>query len=1120
VAEGNPAAALQHIRRLCARRGDGGLSDARLLERFVASGDEAAFEVLVWRHGPMVLGVCRRVLRKHHDAEDAFQATFLALARQAGSIGKRASLGSWLYQVACRTARRAGRQARKHTGETVPLDSLPAPVETDPVAWRELRLALDEELLRLPEKYRSPLVLTYLEGLTNHEVALQLGCPAGTVSTRLARGRALLRSRLLRRGVALAGTGVAMLAQVCPAATVPASLARATTVSAAAVARSQVAVPVVVALAKGVLKMSTINQCKAAAALVLLLGAVAAAGLLTGAPPGGRSKAAGRVVGAVAPPRRDDLHGDPLPAGAVVRLGSTRLRHAGLSEYVVLPGSKTVLTAGGDRVLRFWDLASGRQVRTVMLQGKAGPGGLVTLSPDGKTLVAMDGGKFVFWEVESGKEIRSLDAPKGQLGYLWFSPDGKTLAVGRNDWRVTFMDWKSGSERRVDLPRFPARVIQYTMDSTFHGSFSPDGKWFVASAHHQQPLGVFEVATGREVLRLNGCASTSAVSPESKRLAVCSILNDKKERQTVLRLFDLESGKELKHYPLDSKRSYYSLAFSPDGKVLACGRSDHSFVMDLGTGRVLYPLPDRPLSLAFRPDGKTLLASTGQRLRVWDAATGKEQHEAPDDFDHDLVTAMSPDGRLLAAGGWMAQVVTLWDTTTGRLLRRLPLKGDRRYVRNVAFSPDGNTLVAAQSKGLLQFWDVATGKEQRTVQLHDPDRKYHPALGSLNVYFYQLHLSPDGKHVSSLERMFDRAGGRVGESTRLVLWEVATRKPLHQHRLPAETRHCAWLADGKALAVPLEGRLLLMETVTGMAHFRAPDALAPVAASPDERLLAARRRSEPGKPATVAVWEAVTGKEVTALAAGQPAHLALAADNRALVTTAGRSLRVWDLATGKERRRWALPGAVRQLWLSPDGRRAFTALDDGTALVWDLVPALALSQPLVAAPGKKEVAAWWADLAGEAGPAYAAVWRLAEAPQESVVTFLRKQLRPVASIDFKDVRKHIADLDDESFAVREQAFKHLEGRGSAVVPALREALKTKPSLEARRRLERLLERATRPDRSPDVLRNLRALQVLERVGTRQARQVLAELAGGAAHAPQTREAKSALQRLLHRPIRW
>src|SRR5262249_53885766 len=152
------------------------------------------------------------------------------------------------------------------------------------------------------------------------------------------------------------------------------------------------------------------------------------------------------------------------------------------------------------------------------------------LSPDGKVLAAEDRGKLVFWEVASGREIKTLPAPeKTQASYLYFSPDGKTLAVGRSDWRVSFLDWETGKERLFPLPRGQAPGMQFTMDSTFHGSFSPDGKWFVAGASFAEPLGFFEVATAREVHRHMCYARTSTVSPDSKRLIVSSLQNDKGE---------------------------------------------------------------------------------------------------------------------------------------------------------------------------------------------------------------------------------------------------------------------------------------------------------------------------------------------------------------------------------------------------------------------------------------------------------------------------------------------------------------------------------------------------------------------------------------------------------------
>src|SRR5439155_17989726 len=181
---------LDRLRHMLAVRAAASVNDRQLLERFVHERDEAAFELLVRRHEGLVLGVCRRVLRDSHGAEDAFQATFLALVRRAGSVGRGGSVAGWLYRVAYHTAVRAGRSAaRRPQCERQGVDVSWASAAHDPAgeaAGRELGPLLDAELNRLPAKYRDPVVLRYLEGKTYDEAARQLGCPKGTVSTRLA----------------------------------------------------------------------------------------------------------------------------------------------------------------------------------------------------------------------------------------------------------------------------------------------------------------------------------------------------------------------------------------------------------------------------------------------------------------------------------------------------------------------------------------------------------------------------------------------------------------------------------------------------------------------------------------------------------------------------------------------------------------------------------------------------------------------------------------------------------------------------------------------------------------------------------------------------------------------
>jgi RNA polymerase sigma factor (sigma-70 family) len=276
---------IEQLRSAAAAADRAGLSDAELLGRYAAGREEAAFELLLWRHAGLVLGVCRRVLRHEQDALDAFQATFLALAKRARSIGRRASVGGWLYKVAYRVAlrakaRAAGRAAREH-----PLGELsPASGAADPCAeavWRELWQALDEQVSRLPERYRIVFVLRCLAGRSSVEAARELGCPVGTVESRLARARERLRAALVRRGFAAPAallTG-SLISDTVSAGVTPAlvsSTLRAALQFAAGQTAAAGAVPV--ALAKGVLKSMFLTKLKCGTAVLLVAGVLGFAG--------------------------------------------------------------------------------------------------------------------------------------------------------------------------------------------------------------------------------------------------------------------------------------------------------------------------------------------------------------------------------------------------------------------------------------------------------------------------------------------------------------------------------------------------------------------------------------------------------------------------------------------------------------------------------------------------------------------------------------------------------------------------------------------------------------------------------------------------------------------------
>ncbi len=269
---------LRDIQLLFRAGATGGLTDGELLDRFVASGDEAAFEVLVHRLGPMVLGVCRRLLGDRHDAEDAFQATFLVLARRAPAIAPPDRIGPWLHGVALRVAMRARSSRTRRRSREITAPSLPEwPADTEPDGDDLLGL-LDGELGRLPEKYRAPIVLCHLEGKPYKEAARQLGLREGTLSGRLTRGRALLAARLTRRGAALSAGSLAVLLTRDASARVPMPLAASAVGAGVGLRGAALSAGIVsaevAALAKGTLRTMLMTKLRVASLALATVGVV------------------------------------------------------------------------------------------------------------------------------------------------------------------------------------------------------------------------------------------------------------------------------------------------------------------------------------------------------------------------------------------------------------------------------------------------------------------------------------------------------------------------------------------------------------------------------------------------------------------------------------------------------------------------------------------------------------------------------------------------------------------------------------------------------------------------------------------------------------------------------
>ncbi|HEV3449505.1 MAG TPA: sigma-70 family RNA polymerase sigma factor [Gemmataceae bacterium] len=360
---------LQHIRTLVG--GTAGLvsSDGKLLERFVMLRDEAAFAALVEEYGPMVLRVCRAVLRDGHEAEDASQATFLVLARRAGSLDCRRPLGGWLHAVAARIAAKARANVakrRRHEREAMNLLRGEPAKTSDP----EQQALLHEELQRLPDKYRVPLVLCYLQGKTHEQAARELGRPVGSMSWYLGQGVELLRKRLIRRGMTVA-MSVLVTMLVGPASgAMPAALLESTVRAAVLIAGGKTVGDAAVSataasLARGACLGLAMTRLKIAAVVALAICVVSAgvAGMLLqgkpAAPPANREAQASNWMPSGPDP-------DPLPPGAIARLGSTRLRPGNpISSVAFSPDGKTLVSGNWGASIHFWDVATGKELRRI-----------------------------------------------------------------------------------------------------------------------------------------------------------------------------------------------------------------------------------------------------------------------------------------------------------------------------------------------------------------------------------------------------------------------------------------------------------------------------------------------------------------------------------------------------------------------------------------------------------------------------------------------------------------------------------------------------------------------------------------------------------------------------------
>jgi WD40 repeat protein len=700
----------------------------------------------------------------------------------------------------------------------------------------------------------------------------------------------------------------------------------------------------------------------------------------------------------------------------------------------------------------------------------------------------------LFWDYATGKENGRL-TPAGQSNCVAFLPDGTLVTAGLNPEQAVFL-WNARTGRLVRALKAPQKGGTHALAVTPNGKMLATG-WFVEAG---VMLLIWDSETGRLLhqVRMKSAKPDAiwclAFSPNSKMLA--SAHADQK-----VRLWDPASGEQLRVIETKSGE-IQRLRFSPDGKLLGTAGAKAVVLWDPDMGNEVrrFENPDGCVSmaLAFSPDGETLAVNASQAIRLMDVRTGKERLPLEGHRRPVQGVSFSPDGQWIATAGDRPR---LWNAATGK---ERPLAGSASRVACVGFSPDGKTLVAGSHDQNITVWDLESGKKTR---------QFTGQTGMVDM----VAFLPDGKTVMSIsDRRNDPDANRMEPEARI--WDSASGKQVRGIG-PTCFMRAALSADCRLL-VSYDGAVPLWEIASGKKLRTIPGLAHPtdLAFSPDGRYLAAVWNNGSRRGTELTIRETVSGQEIHHWPEefGPRTSVVLALSHRVLAAGClDESIRLWSVETGEELGRLTgHSGVVVSLAFSPDGQRLVSGSRDSTALVWDLRKIVPAEDIPAVKPEK--LRGLWIDLADDAPKAIRAVGRLARVPEQAV-PFLGEQLRTGRVPEQEQIAQLIASLDDDEFDVREKASRELATFAKRAEPALRKALENNPSPEASRRIKRLLPKLTGDAWPPsEVLRILRALEVLERIGSDEARTIIKHLAKDSSDSWTPSEAKAALERMARK----